>query len=114
MVVGSAFVGVPGLRTFSLTASSFTPIEPLLFHLSEVAVAHGVLVAVGTADGFRQNRRTVLLVGKKSQQPNLQAKPAVDNSTQRVKAKPKMPYVDYLSLGFAGQSLDQSGLFQLL
>jgi DNA-binding Lrp family transcriptional regulator len=51
-----------------------------------------------TADGFRQDRRIVLLVGKKSQQLNLQAKPAVDNSTQRVKAKPKMPYVDYLSL----------------
>ena len=50
------------------------------------------------ADGFRQDRRIVLLVGKKSQQLNLQAKPAVDNSTQRVKAKPKMPYFDYLSL----------------
>ena len=51
-----------------------------------------------TAEGFRQERRIVLLVGKKFQQLNLQAKPAVDNSTQRVKAKPKMPYVDYLAL----------------
>ena len=51
-----------------------------------------------TAEGFRQDRQIVLLVGKKSQQLNLQAKPAVDNSTQRVKAKPKMPYVDYLAL----------------
>jgi DNA-binding Lrp family transcriptional regulator len=51
-----------------------------------------------TAEGFRQDRRIVLLVGKKSQQLNLQAKPAVDNSTQRVKAKPKMPFVDYLAL----------------
>ena len=51
-----------------------------------------------TADGFRQDRRIVLLVDKKSQQLNLQAKPAVDNSTQRVKTKPKMPYVDYLAL----------------
>ena len=37
-------------------------------------------------------------LNKKSQQLNLQAKPAVDNSTQRVKTEPKMPYVDYLSL----------------
>jgi len=51
-----------------------------------------------TTDGFRQDRLLVLLVGKKSQQLNLQAKPAVDNSTQRVKAKPKMPYVDYLAI----------------
>ena len=51
-----------------------------------------------TAEGFRQDRRIALLVGKKSQQLNLQAKPAVDNSIQRVKAKPKMPFVDYLSL----------------
>ena len=51
-----------------------------------------------TAGGFRRDRLLVLLIGKKSQQLNLQAKPAVDNSTQRVKAKPKMPYVDYLSL----------------
>jgi len=51
-----------------------------------------------TAEGFRQDRQIVLLVGKKSQQLSLQAKPAVDNSTQRVKAKPKMPYVDYLAL----------------
>ena len=51
-----------------------------------------------TADGFRQDRRIVLLVGKKSQQLNLQAKPAVDNSTQQVKAKLKMPYVDYLAI----------------
>ena len=51
-----------------------------------------------TVEGFRQERRIVLLVGKKSQQLNLQAKPAVDNSTQRVKAKPKMPFVDYLAL----------------
>ena len=50
----SAFVGVPGLGTFSLTASSFTPIKPLLFHLSEVTVPHGVLIAVGTGDGFRR------------------------------------------------------------
>ena len=47
----SAFVGVPGLRTFSLTARGLTPIEPLLFHLGEVTVPHGVLVAVGTDDG---------------------------------------------------------------
>ena len=51
-----------------------------------------------TADGFRQDRRIVLLVGKKSQQLNLQAKPAVDNSTLQVKIKPKMPYMDYLAL----------------
>ena len=51
-----------------------------------------------TAEGFRQDRQIVLLVSKKSQQVNLQAKPAVDNSTQRVKTKPKMPFVDYLSL----------------
>lgn len=51
-----------------------------------------------TAEGFRQDRQIVLLVGKKSQQLSLQAKPAVNNSTQRVKAKPKMPYVDYLAL----------------
>ena len=51
-----------------------------------------------TAGGFRQDRRIVLLVSKKSQRLNLQAKPAVDNSTQRVKAKPKMPYVDYLAI----------------
>lgn len=51
-----------------------------------------------TADGFRRDRLLVLLVGKKSQQRSLQAKPAVDNSTQRVKAKPKMPFVDYLAL----------------
>ena len=42
-----------------------------------------------TADGFRQDRRIVLLVSKKSQQLNLQAKPAVDNSTQRVKQSRK-------------------------
>ena len=48
----SAFVGVPGFRAFSFPASGFTPIEPLLFHLSEVAVPHGVLIAVGTGDGF--------------------------------------------------------------
>ena len=52
-VATSAFVVVPGLRAFSLAASGFTPIEPLLFHLREVAVPHGVLIAVGTADGFR-------------------------------------------------------------
>ena len=51
-----------------------------------------------TAEGFRQDRRIVLLVSKKSQQLNLQAKPAVDNSTPQVKAKSKMPFVDYLSL----------------
>ena len=51
-----------------------------------------------TAEGFRQDRRIVLLVGKKFQQLNLQAKPAVDNSTPQVKAKSKMPFVDYLSL----------------
>ena len=51
-----------------------------------------------TAEGFRQDRRIVLLVGKKSQQLNLQAKPAVDNSTLQVKIKPKMPYMDYLAL----------------
>ena len=51
-----------------------------------------------TAEGFRQDRRIVLLVGKKSQQLNLQAKPAVDKSTPQVKAKSKMPFVDYLSL----------------
>ena len=51
-----------------------------------------------TAEGFRRDRLLVLLIGKKSQQLNLQAKPAVDNSTQRVKAKPKMPFVDYLAL----------------
>ncbi len=51
-----------------------------------------------TAEGFRQERRIVLLVGKKSQQLNLQAKPAVDKSTQRVKTKPKITFVDYLAL----------------
>ena len=51
-----------------------------------------------TAEGFRQDRRIVLLVGKKSQQLNLQAKPAVDNSTPQVKTKSKMLFVDYLSL----------------
>ena len=51
-----------------------------------------------TADGFQQDRQIVLLVGKKFQQPNLQAKPAVNNLTQGVKTKPKIPYVDYLSL----------------
>ena len=51
-----------------------------------------------TAEGFRQDRRIVLLVGKKSQQLNLQAKPAVNNSTPQVKTKSKMPFVDYLSL----------------
>jgi DNA-binding Lrp family transcriptional regulator len=51
-----------------------------------------------TAEGFRQDRRIVLLVGKKSQQLNLQAKPAIDNSTLQVKIKPKMPYMDYLAL----------------
>ncbi len=51
-----------------------------------------------TAEGIRQSRQLVLLLGKKSQQLNLQAKPAVDDSTQRVKAKPKMPFVDYLAI----------------
>ena len=51
-----------------------------------------------TADGFRRDRLLVLLIGKKSQQLNLQAKPSVNNSTQQVKAKSKMPYVDYLAL----------------
>ena len=51
-----------------------------------------------TAEGFRQDRRIALLVGKKSQRLSLQAKPAVDNSTPQVKAKSKMPFVDYLSL----------------
>lgn len=43
--------------------------------------------ATRTAKGVRQDRRIVLIVGKKSQQLNLQAKPAVNNSTQRVLAK---------------------------
>ena len=51
-----------------------------------------------TAEGFRQDRRIVLLVGKKSQQLNLQAKPAVDNSTVPVKTLPNMKFVDYLAL----------------
>jgi hypothetical protein len=56
---------------------------------------------------WKQERKLVLILPKKpnsllvshsGSQANLQASPAVDNSTQRVKAKPKMPYVDYLSL----------------
>ena len=49
----SAFVDVPGLGAFRLAASSFTPIEPLLFHLSQIAVPHGVLVAIGAGDRCR-------------------------------------------------------------
>jgi len=40
-----------------------------------------------TAEGFRQDRQIVLLVGKKSQQLSLQAKPAVDNSTNNASPK---------------------------
>ena len=50
-MAASTLVGIPRLSAFSLTASGFTPIEPLLFHLSEVAVPHGVLIPIGTADG---------------------------------------------------------------
>ena len=53
MVVRSAFVGVPGLRTFSLTASGFTPKEPLLFHFGETANPHGICVPMGLGDGGR-------------------------------------------------------------
>ncbi len=57
--------------------------------------------------GWKQERKLVLILPKKpnsllvshsGSQANLQAKPAVDNSTPKVKAKLKMPYVDYLSL----------------
>ena len=53
LVAISAFVDVPGLGAFRLAASSFTPIEPLLFHLSQIAVPHGVLVAIGAGDRCR-------------------------------------------------------------
>ena len=50
--------------------------------------------ATRTAKGVRQDRRIVLIVGKKSQQLNLQAKPAVNNSAQRVLAKEISPRID--------------------
>ena len=49
----SAFVGSPGPRAFSVTARGLTPIEPLLFQLSEAANPQGIGIPVGFGDRGR-------------------------------------------------------------